>query len=555
MSFASLLARPLGALTLPLALGTLVSPALAQAPWFDDVAQSAGLTFRHESGANPDRPYFPEIVGGGGALFEADGDGDLDAYLVQSGRIREPGSDAGRNRLYENDGTGHFQDITDGSGADDRGYGMGVTTGDYDGDGDTDLYVTNWGANVLLRNDGGTFADVTASAGVGDPGWSTSAAFADLDGDGDLDLFVANYVAWTPKTEIDCHNAAGKLDYCVPTHYDAPSRDTLYRNDGDGRFTDVSQASGIAASFGNGLGVVIADVTGDDIPDIFVANDKNFDHLWVNEGGLAFLEDALLRGCACDEDGYAKAGMGVAVLDWDDDLDRDLFVVNFAQETDSYYENEGGMFFDRSVAIGLGFRTKKYTRFGVGFRDFDNDGYLDAYFANGRVTTPAGRSGGNPYGETNLLFRGSAEGKLTEVTPIGGTGPDIHTSRAAIFGDIDNDGGIDVMVVNRDGPVQLLHNIHGARGQWIGFRAIASGGGDALGATITVSLAGREIQRDAISAGSYLAASDPRVHVGLGEATLAGNVRVRWADGRRESFGDLPAGRYHDLVRGTGSGL
>jgi hypothetical protein len=541
-----------------LAAIALTAPGLAAAQegpvWFEDVAATVGLDFRHVSGARPERPYFPEIVGGGGALCDLDGDGDVDAYLVQSGTLWEPESNAARNRLYRNRGDGTFEEVTAGSGADDRGYGMGVTVGDHDGDGDADLYVTNYGPNRLLRNDGEfRFTDVTEEAGVGDPGWSMSASFSDLDADGDLDLFVTNYVTWTKETQLDCRDAAGKLGYCVPTHYNAPSRDTLYRNDGDGTFTDISETAGMAGSYGNGLGVFCADMTGDDRPDIFVANDKLLDHLWVNDGDLQFTEDALIRGCACDEDGYAKAGMGVAVVDWDDDGDRDFLVVNFAHEADSFYENDGGFFYDRSVSIGLGFKTRKYTRFGIGFRDFDNDGWLDLYLSNGRVTLPiVSKESGDPFGEQNLLFAGTPERTLREVLPLGGAAPAEYTSRAAIFGDIDDDGGIDVLVVNRDGPAQMLRNVVHDRGAWIGFRVRERSGADALGAVVTLDVGERTVQRDVLSAQSYLAASDPRVHVGLGEAEGAGNVRVRWTDGTIETFGDRPAGAYHELRRGAG---
>jgi len=548
-------------------LPTMLLPALAllgpvaagadDTYWFDDVADRCGLDFRYVTDAHPERPYFPEIMGGGGALVDLDDDGDLDAYLVQFGAMREPRSDLGRNRLYRNRGDGTFEDITDGSGADDRGWGTGVAAGDYDNDGDVDLYVTNYGANALLRNDGnGRFADVTAQAAVGDTAWGASASFADLDLDGDLDLFVTNYVTWSMETELDCPHPSGRLDYCDPTHYNAPSRDTLYRNNGDGTFTDVSESAGMASTYGNGLGVVCADVTGDALPEIIVANDRVFDNLWVNEGNLVFHEDAMMRGSACDNDGFAKAGMGMAIIDYDNDGDRDFLVVNFAKETDSYYENDGtGFFFDRAASIGLGFKTRQYTRFGVGFRDFDNDGLIDIYYANGRVTRPLGgyQTEGDPFAEQNLLFRGRPDGTLEEVSPPGGTAPQALTSRAAVFGDIDNDGGIDVMVVNREGPLQVLHNVRKGRGHWIGFRARERSGGDALGATVVVTLpGGRNVQRDVISAQSYLAASDPRAHFGLGDAASIEQVRIHWADGTWESFGALPVDAYHDLARGRG---
>jgi enediyne biosynthesis protein E4 len=547
-----------GALAAGLATLSPLPLQAAGEPWFRDTRDETGPDFRHHTGARPERPYFPEIAGGGGALVDVDGDGDLDAYLVQSGSLYEPGGDVCRNRLYLNDGTGRFTDATDGSGADDRGFGMGVAAGDYDGDGDTDLYVTNVRANALLRNDGGGhFTDVTAAAAVGDTSWSTSAAFADLDLDGDLDLYVANYVNWTMATELDCPHPTGNLDYCDPTHYNAPSRDTLYRNEGNGTFTDVSESAGMGGTYGNGLGVMCADVTGDDLPEIIVANDRVFDNLWVNHGDLTFTEDALFRGCACDDDGYPKAGMGMSIIDYDNDGDRDFLVVNYAKETDSFYENDGsGFFLDRAAAIGVGFKTKQFTRFGVGFGDFDNDGRTDIYYANGRATRPRAdyRTDGDPFAEPNLLFRGLEGGKVEEVLPRGGNGPAEYTSRAAVFGDVDNDGGLDVLVVNRDGPVQMLHNVKKDRGNWIGFRVRQPSGGDALGATVVVTLDGQPIQRDALSAQSYLAASDPRPRFGLGRAAGVQAVKVHWPGGAWEEFGDFPAGAYHDLVRGTGKG-
>ena len=517
--------------------------------WLQDVAKASGLDFTHVSG-HRERPYFPEIMGGGGALFDMDGDGDLDAYLVQSGSLYEPGSEAARNRLFRNRGDGTFEDVTDGSGADDRGYGMGVAVGDHDDDGDPDLYVTNYGPNVLLRNDGdGRFTDVTDAAGVGDDGWGVSAAFVDLDADGDLDLFLVNYVVWSMETELDCKNSLGELDYCLPTNYQAPGRDTLYRNDG-GTFVDASESAGLGAAFGYGLGTVCTDFDGDGLPDIFVANDSVFNQLWMNQGGLVFEEDALLRGCAVDEDGFMKAGMGVMAIDYDDDGDRDLLVVNLERQSDSYYENDGGFFSDRSAVVGLGAVSRRFTRFGAGFHDFDDDGWLDLYLANGRVLSSPEPEGPDPYAEVNLLLRGGPDRKLTEVSLIGGTSePLAYTSRGAAFGDVDGDGGVDVLVVNRDGPAQLLRNVKDDRGNWIAFRVRERSGRNALGAIVEVKLGDRTISRDVISAYSYIAASDPAVHVGLGEAAGVDEVTVRWVDGEEQSFGALEGGRMHELRR------
>ncbi len=520
--------------------------------WFEDVAQRSGLDFRHVSG-HRERPYFPEIMGGGAALLDMDDDGDLDLHLVQGGSLYEPGSDAGRDRLYRNRGDGTFDDVTEGSGADDRGYGMGCAVGDYDEDGDPDLYVTNFGPDTLLRNDGGgKFTDVTKEAGVGDPAWGTSATFADLDADGDLDLYVANYVNWTMANEIDCPNSFGQLDYCLPTNYKSPARDTLYRNDG-GRFTDVSDAAGLGADLAYGLGVVATDFDSDGRIDVFVANDSVFNQLWMNQGGLRFVNEALMRGCAVDENGTAKAGMGTTAIDLDLDLDRDLLVVNLFRQSDSYFENEGGFFTDRTARVGLGAVSRGLTRFGTGIFDFDHDGILDLYTACGRVEAALEPETEDPYAEPSLLLRGKSVGTFEAVTPIGGTKERRpFTSRGAAFGDVNGDGGVDIVVVNRDGPVQLLRNARAGRGHWILVRARERSGRDALGAAVTLTAGGRTIARDVISGSSYCAANDPRVHVGLGSVSRVDDVTVTWVGGEKETFGSFDADRVVELRRGAG---
>ncbi len=522
------------------------------APWFTESAAERGLVFTWESGYRG-RYLLPEIMGGGAALFDLEGDGDLDAYLVQGGALEGPPGGGPGNRLFENTGGGWFRDVTAGSGADVRGYGMGVAAGDYDGDGDTDLYVTNVGPNVLLRNDGaGPFTDVTAIAGVGHPGWSTSSAFLDYDGDGDLDLYVANYLNWTVATELDCFNdQTGRPDYCSPGTYDAPAVDALYRNEGDGTFTDVTARAGIDAAARTGLGVVCGDFTGDGRIDIFVADDGMMNLLWVNQGGGRFRDEALRRGCAVDEEGKAKAGMGVTAADLDDDGDLDLLVCNLRSETDSLHRNEGGAFSDGTARAGLATTSRPFTRFGMAWIDFDNDGWLDLYQANGKVTQTAGGPPGDPFAEPNLLFRGTPGGRFEEVLPRGATVPlPAATSRAAAFGDVDDDGAVDILVVNRDAPAWLLLNRAGAAGDWVAFRVVDEAGRVAVGATVTFSAGGRTITRDVRTAYSYLASNDPRVHVGLGDLDAAHDVTVRWPDGTQERFGTLPAGRTHTLHRG-----
>jgi hypothetical protein len=526
-------------------------PDQAASPWFEEVSSSAGLDFAHRSGEG-DRKLFPEIMGGGVALFDMDGDGDLDAYLVQSGSLWEPESEPDGNKLYENRGDGTFVDVTDGSGADDRGYGMGVAAGDYDDDGDADLFVTNYGPDVLLRNDGrGRFTDVTAEAGVGNPKWGTSATFVDYDTDGDLDLFVANYVNWTLAIEQDCYNSAGLLDYCLPINYRAPIVDTLYRNNGDGTFTDVSVAAGLQAAFGNGLGVVHADFNGDGRVDIFVANDTMLNQLWVNQGDGTFIDEALLRGCALDEHGQTKAGMGVMVSDIDDDGDEDLLVVNFEGQTDSFFVNEDGLFRDCTGEMGLAAVGRAFTRFGVGLQDFDNDGFLDLYQSNGRAVLSLEPETDDPFAESNVLLRGTGDGRFEEVLPRGGTAePLIHTSRAAAFGDVDADGGVDVVVVNRDGPLYLLRNLVSQRGHWLRIRVVEPSGRDALGAKVTVRLGDRSLTRVVRAAYSYCSSSDPAIHLGLGDRTEVDSIVVKWPEGETRTYGPQDVDQTIVLSRG-----
>jgi hypothetical protein len=538
----------------PPAADTGAAPAAEtpSAPWFEDVAARAGLAFTHRSGHADGRYRLPEIMGGGAALFDMDGDGDLDALLVQSGSL--DGADSGpRHRLYRNDGSGRFEDATAGSGVDVAGYGMGVAAGDYDRDGDVDLYITNLGPNVLLQNDGrGRFTDVTARAGVAGSGWSASAAFADLDVDGDLDLFVTRYLDWMPGRERQCFSLKGEVDYCSPKNYEAPTSDLLFLNRGDGTLADVSAAAGLTRARGNGLGVVVDDVNGDGRPDVFVANDGTPNHLWINQGGGRFTESALTLGVAIDQDGAPKAGMGVHAADVDDDGDNDLLVMNLDTESDSYYRNDGAFFVDATTSVGLRVASRRFTRFGIALADFDNDGRLDLYEANGRVGLQGQRYSEDPYAEPNLLFRGRPGPMFEEVRPQGGTAaPLLATSRAAAFGDVDHDGGLDILVANRDAAPYLLRNVVPGRGHWT-LLSVLEAGRAALGAIVRVQAGARTWRRDVRSAYSYLAANDPRVHVGLGQATTIDRVDVTWPDGRSERFGPFAADAVVTLRRGTG---
>ncbi len=521
--------------------------------YFEERAETAGIDFVLDSGDDGGPKLFPEIMPGGAALVDVDGDGDLDLYLVQFGPIEAEREGDRRNRLYLNEGDGTFVDVTDGSGAEDPRNGCGVATGDYDGDGDVDLYVTNLGRNTLLRNEGqGRFTDVTQEAGVGESGWGASAVFLDHDLDGDQDLFVCNYIAWSEDREIECRNAAGTHDYCSPKAYEARTPDVLYRNEGDGTFTDVSAEAGIDVVAGNGLGVVTGDLDGDGHPDIFVANDGNPNHLFLGRGDGTFEEASRERGVYLAGDGNTRAGMGVVIGDPDDDGDLDILIVNLMNQTDSFFENDGGFFVERTNGTGLAAVTRRTTRFGVGWLDVDNDSRLDLFEASGRVMNrkDAPRKG-DPFRENNHLMMMGEDDRYAKIAPREAWGDGlVHTSRGAVFGDVDGDGGVDIVVVNRDGPTYLLRNT-ADRGRWCGVQVLDRAGAPCHGAVVTGIVGDRRLRRDINPGYSYLCANEPVARFGLGEAAVLRDARVRWPDGREAELGDLDAGRIHVVSDGS----
>ncbi len=534
----------------------LVACGGADQAWFQNRIADSGIDFVHDSGYREKR-LMPEMTTGGGALFDMDGDGDLDVYLVQGGPIEVSEAERPPNQLYRNLGGGRFENASAGSGTEDRGVGQGAAVGDVDNDGDPDLYVTNLGPDRLLINEGGgRFRDGTEAAGLGQDGWGTSASFLDFDRDGWLDLFVAQYLVWSPDKEVACINNFGTPDYCSPLNYGAPAGSLLLRNRGQGRFADVSQQAGIT-SFGTALGVVTGDFDMDGWPDLFVANDGMANRLWINQQDGRFVDKAVAYSCAIDNDAAAKAGMGTTAEDVDDDGDLDLIVCNLVNETDSFFQNEDGQYFvDRTREQKLyASASRTFTRFGVGMQDFDNDGRLDIYQANGRVKAEEQAWAEDLYAEPNVLLRGLPDGGYEEVLPRGGTAELLALqSRAAVFGDLDDDGGMDVLVVNRGARPSLLFNRKAGRGAWAGFRVLEASGRDALGATLRLKVGPRRVRREVRSGYSYLAANDPRVHVGLGDLSRVEEVTVQWADGKIEAFGDFAAGSYHSLRRGEGQG-
>jgi hypothetical protein len=529
--------------------------AIQTEPWFEEVAADARATFRHSSGAFG-RFWIPEMVSGGGSVLDYDGDGLLDIFCVNAGSLNPAATNRPGHKLYRNRGHWKFDDVTDRAGVAGTGaYGMGSACGDYDGDGDMDIYVTNLGRNILYRNNGdGTFTDVTNQSGVGDESWGTSAAFFDYDGDGHLDLLIANYLNWSPEQELECYSEGGLRDYCSPMNYKSAARDTLYHNRGDGTFTNITVSAGLDKAYGNGLGVACADFDGDGRLDMFVANDGMPNQLWINQGNGRSLDQAMLRGCAVNSYGAPRAGMGVAAVDIDQDGWLDLYVTHLVREGNGVFMNRKGYFTDAQTPKGPAAWSYPYTGFGVGFADFDHDGQLDAYTANGRVKLGQQQLDPNdPYAEPNTLLRGLGNGEFEEVLPQGGVAqPLLATSRGVALGDLDNDGDLDIVVINRDGPLHLLRNIASKHGNWVMFRVLNRKATHAINASLRVEADGKTFWRHVLPNQSYCSSHDPRVHVGLGAAAIVDRVIVRWPYGSEESFGPFAPNRAHDLREGTG---
>ncbi len=527
-----------------------------EAPWFEEVGREAGVDFRMTTGHRPGRYLMPEIKGGGVGLLDFDGDGLLDLFCVQAGSLYPDVTNRPGHKLYRNEGGWKFTDVTARAGVAGNGaFGMGCAVGDYNHDGRPDLYVTALGPNQLFRNNGdGTFTDVSAAAGVADPTWGASAAFVDYDRDGHLDLVVANYIRWSPEIEVECFSQGGRPDYCSPLNYKAPSVDTLFRNRGDGTFENVTIRAGLDRAYGYGLGVVGTDLTGDGWPDLYVANDATPNQLWVNQHDGTFRDEAMIRGCAVNGLGMSEAGMGIALVDT---LNRgvfDLFITHLVGEANRLFLNRDGYFTDHVTPRGPGATSWPHTSFGVGFFDFDHDGQLDAYIVNGRVkrgVTDLDPS--DEYAEPNTLLRGLGEGAFEEVQPTGGTSPVLLAAgRGAAYGDLDNDGDVDVVITNRDGPTHLLRNLAGNRGRWLLFRVLDRRGLDAINAELRIEQGAFRRWQRVLPNQSYCSSNDPRVHFGLGTLERVERLWVRWPGGTEEAFGPFAANQTYALREGTG---
>ena len=510
---------------------------------FHDVAARAGLRFRHERGATPEH-QLPETMGSGLAWLDYDNDGWMDLYVVQSGPFPPNGSPKAQDRLFHNNRDGTFSDVTEKAKLHDTAYGMGVVAADYDNDGFVDLFVTNFGRNILYHNNGdGTFTDVTDKAGVAGSGWSTSAAFADFDGDGYLDLVVARYLDYSVEKNYFCGDPVkGWRSYCHPTLY-PPISNLLYHNNGDGTFTDISVSSGISRALGKGLGVVVADFDDDGKPDIYFANDNTTNFLFRNLGANTFEDVSLLSGATLDAGGKPFGGMGVNAGDLDGDGRIDVVVANFEAEPNSFFRNLGSMVFeDVSSSSGFGPPAFNFSGFGLNLLDAANAGHLDAFIANGHVLENP-RTERVTYAERPFLMWNDGKGHFTER----GCGDPFRrklVGRGSATADYDNDGDVDIAVSNSGGPLQLLRN-DGRHGRWVGFTLVGrKSNRQGIGARVTLETdLGRQV-REVKAGDSYLSSSDPRVHFGVGSAASVRSLQVRWPSGIVQEVKKVQLGRY-----------
>ena len=531
-----------------------LTPLVGHAVTFVEVAMESGIDFKHTDGESGKR-LFNEQYGSGGGFFDYDNDGYLDIYLINA-HPQEEQADVPlpTNILYHNNGDGSFRDVTGAAGVGDTGYGVGATTGDYDNDGDLDLYLTNFGRNILYQNNGdGTFTDVAEAARVANAGWGTSCAFADFDNDGFLELYISNYADYTLDAHKTCYRHNIPV-YCGPSSY-PPQSDLFYYNNGDGTFTNRTEQSGLLnVPAAHGLGVAVGDTDNDGDVDIYVANDQDFNFLFENRGDGTFEEIGLLSGVSCSDMGKAEAGMGVAFADYNNDGKLDLTVSNFQNETNTLYYNEGTNFFvDATIPTGIAEHTHRYLGWGIGFLDYDNDGYKDIFVANGHTMdniAKVDRSTTTP--QQNLLFRNLGNGQFEDVTAEMGEGFALRkTSRASAFGDYDNDGDIDILITNWNQTADLLRNEGGNQNNWIQVQAVGTKSNrSAIGARIKV-VAGELTQYAEVkSSGSYLAFSDLRVHFGLKDAEQIDLLEIRWTSGVVDSATNLSVNQRFIAVEG-----
>ena len=522
---------------------------------FTDITEKAGITFKHVS--SPEKKYIVESMSGGVALLDYDNDGLLDIYLINSLTAEMVKSNQKtRSSLYHNNGDGTFTDVAAKAGVADIGWGMGVAVGDYDNDGFVDIYVTCLGPNHLLRNTGkGTFTDVTQRAGVSDPRWSTGASFVDYDNDGKLDLFVSNYVDF----DVNHLPEFGKGRSCqfkgIPVQCGPRglkgAGDSLFHNNGDGTFTDVSKAAGVSDPDGYyGLGVICGDFDEDGLVDIFVANDSTPNFLYHNNGDGTFKDIGFTSGTAVNENGSEQGSMGVTLGDYDHDGKIDLFVTNFDDDYNTLYHNDGrGSFTDVSYAAKLAAVSLPYVGWGTKFFDYDNDGWVDLLVINGHVYPQL-----PTYKQRNLMHHNNQDGTFSEVGALlGAPFAEKRTGRGAAFGDIDNDGDVDVIINNLDGPPQLLRNDGGNSNNSVLIKTIGvKGNRDGIGARISLVSGDLKQVEEVHSGGSYISQNDLRLHFGLGSRTKIDLLEVRWPSGVVDKITGVNANMILTVKEGQG---
>ena len=529
---------------------------LTEFPFEQVPASASGITWRHVNGKSPEK-YLPESTGAGCAFLDYDSDGWMDIYLVNSGKCDFYTPDPPlRNALYRNNRDGTFTDVTEKAGVAGGGFGQGVAVGDYDRDGLPDLYITQYGRSILFHNNGdGTFSDVTEKAGVAAPGWSSSAVWFDYDNDGLLDLFVCQFAHFSKEENKPCGvHEDGRRHYCIPKIYQ-PMPSWLFRNNGNGTFTDVSKSAGISSHLGKAWGVVASDVNNDGWMDLFVANDTTANFLFVNDGKGKFTETGTEAGVAYSSNGLPRSGMGVDSADFNDDGWQDLFVANLDREDFAIYRNNrDGTFDDLAIPMGIAKATRSMSGWGLKFFDYDNDGNLDLFFANGNpddlITALHGESS---YEEPLVLFRNTGKSFDNVSAQSGPLFALPMSSRGLAIGDFDNDGAVDVLISVNNGAPRLLRNNAGRRNRWLGVNLIGKKSNpDAVGAALTYQAGDLKRRRVKVGGGSFLSSHDPRIVLGLAQHEKLDWLEVKWPQpsGLLQRFTDLPVNRYITIVEG-----
>ena len=532
----------------------LTSAAQKPAVTFTDITKASGIKFVHNSGKSG-KKYLPETLGSGGAFIDADGDGWLDILLI-NGKDWDARGRRSLPALYRNRHDGTFADITSGSGLDREAYGMGVAVGDYDNDGRDDVYITALEGDRLFHNEGGgKFRDVTKASGISNANFGTSAAWLDYDRDGKLDLFVANYVQWTRKDDLWCSLDGTSKSFCTPESYKGTSS-KLFRNLGGGKFEDASQKAGVGDPTSKSLGVAVLDFNGDTWPDLFVANDTQPNKLYQNNKNGTFAEVGMQSGVAFGEDGVARGAMGVDAADYDRSGKPSLVVGNFSNQMLGLYHNEGtGLFVDEAPLSTVGRASLLTLAFGVFFSDYDLDGFLDIFVANGHIEDEINRVQPKvTYEQPPLLFRNQGKGTFENVTPSMGAALNRPiVARGTAYGDIDHDGDLDILLTTNHGPAYLFRNDGGNRNNWLRVETVGSKSNrNGIGAVVRAESASGKQSSTVRSGSSYLSQSDLAVTFGLGRDPVVTSLEIEWPSGVKQKLGKVPVNQCIKVEEGKG---